>query len=404
MKRLDLYLVRNFIPPLLAAVAFFTFIIMLFYLKEIIKEGIEKGLPISILGELIFNSIGWTLALTVPMASLLATLIAVGKHNADSEVIAMRAAGISYPRIFRAFFMVAFVTCISQYYLSNEVFPNAKAETDKTIQKIRDFDPTMLLEKGQFTVIDRSEKGDRTLYYEESALLDGREFMENVQIRRTAIQPNGGLGVAELIIAERALRVQKEIEAGSFVKALRLFKGYMFIQSEGSSEFRRIDFHNGYLDINIQEVEDKITETGFKPESTVTSVLREKIKAFEVTDKDSEKTLRRYKMEVHKRAALPFAVISLTFLGFPLAIVNRRSGKGQGFGMAIIFIFMYFGLFLSSDTLAVEKALLSEPLAAWLGNIVVILFALSFSQFRLSHESLQERIQAVKNFRLGNNN
>ena len=107
-------------------------------------------------------------------------------------------------------------------------------------------------------------------------------------------------------------------------------------------------------------------------------------------------------MEVHKRAALPFAVISLTFLGFPLAIVNRRSGKGQGFGMAIIFIFMYFGLFLSSDTLAVEKAFLSEPLAAWLGNIVVILFALSFSQFRLSHESLKERIQAVKNIRLGN--
>ena len=85
--------------------------------------------------------------------------------------------------------MVTFVTCISQYYLSNDVFPKAKAETDKTIQKIRDFDPTMLLEKGQFTVIDRSENGDRTLYYEESALLDGREFLENVQIRRTAIQP-----------------------------------------------------------------------------------------------------------------------------------------------------------------------------------------------------------------------
>ena len=142
------------------------------------------------------------------MASLLATLIAVGKHNADSEVIAMRAAGISYPRIFRAFFMVALLL-VSVNIMSNDVFPKAKAETDKTIQKIRDFDPTMLLEKGQFTVIDRSENGDRTLYYEESALLDGREFLENVQIRRTAIQPDGGLGVAELIIAERALEFKK---------------------------------------------------------------------------------------------------------------------------------------------------------------------------------------------------
>jgi lipopolysaccharide export system permease protein len=403
LKRLDLYLIKNFIPPLFAAVAFFTFIIMLFYLKEIIKEGIEKGLPIAILGELIFNSIGWTLAMTVPMASLLATLIAVGKHNADSEIIAMRAAGISYPRIFLPLLYVAVVICISQFYLSNEVFPNAKAATDKTIQKIRDFDPTMLLEKGQFTVIDRSVNGDRTLYYEENSLFEGREFLKNVQIRRTSIQPDGGVGVVELIIAERALRVSKEIEAGSSVKALRLFKGYMFIQSEQSAEFKRIDFHNGFLDINIQEVEEKVTKTDFQPESTVTSVLRKKIDEFNIKDEGSEKILRRYKMEVQKRTALPFAVISLTFLGFPLAIVNRRSGKGQGFGMAIVFIFLYFGLFLSSDTLAVEKALLSEAFAAWLGNIVVIVFALSFSQFRLSHELLKERIRGISSFIRGNN-
>ena len=376
---------------------------MLFYLKEIIKEGIEKGLPIVILGELIFNSIGWTLAMTVPMASLLATLIAVGKHNADSEIIAMRAAGISYPRIFLPLLYVAVVICISQFYLSNEVFPNAKAATDKTIQKIRDFDPTMLLEKGQFTVIDRSENGDRTLYYEENALFEGREFLKNVQIRRTSIQPDGGVGVVELINAERALRVSKEIEAGSSVKALRLFKGYMFIQSEQSAEFKRIDFHNGFLDINIQEVKEKVTKTDFQPESTVTSVLRKKIDEFNIKDEGSEKILRRYKMEVQKRTALPFAVISLTFLGFPLAIVNRRSGKGQGFGMAIVFIFLYFGLFLSSDTLAVEKALLSEAFAAWLGNIVVIVFALSFSQFRLSHELLKERIRGISSFIRGNN-
>ena len=66
----------------------------------------------------------------------------------------------------------------------------------------------------------------------------------------------------------------------------------MFIQSEGSSGIR-IDFHNGYLDINIQEVEDKITETGFRPESTITSSFTRKSQESlsRVTDKDSKKPL-----------------------------------------------------------------------------------------------------------------
>ncbi len=102
---ISVHIFQTFIWPFFVGLFFFTFTILVFYLKNLITRIIEKGMDISYLLELIAYSSTWTFGFTIPMSTLLAIIIAMGGLNGDSEIIAMRAGGITYPRIFRPFFI-----------------------------------------------------------------------------------------------------------------------------------------------------------------------------------------------------------------------------------------------------------------------------------------------------------
>lgn len=380
---LDLYLLKQFLPSLAVASVFFTFIIVIFFLKETIKLAVEKNLDTMVILELCWYALGWTLTLTIPMAFLLSTILTVGALNADSEIIAMRAGGITYPRIMRPFIFVSVVVCFFQLWFSNFVVPQFTDNMENVRKFILTSDPVSTIQPGQFVTLDKTKNFVRKIYIERMVKRenDKGELLQNIQVRKIG-GTGGTMRLTELIIAQEGLKILKQTVDGHWLKALRLTKGYLFTTADDGT-FQRIDFSSGIFDLNIQEPE--VVKT-MKPIDDMASLtLPQLVAAFDkIKSYPNAETLeRKTSLEIHKRIALSLSMVLFVVLGFPLAIVNRRSGKGMGLGVSVIFIFLYFAFFMSSDTLAVSLGAVSPVVAAYMANIAIGLAAFYYTYSRL---------------------
>jgi len=387
---LDVHLLKHFLPALGVASAFFTFIVLVFFLKETIKHAVEKNLDFLVIIELCWYALGWTLTLTIPMAFLLSTILTVGGLNSDSEIIAMRAGGITYPRILRPFIFVAVVIFAFLVWFSNYVVPAFADNMENMRNFILTTDPIAAIQPGQFITLDKRENFVRKIYIEKTVrnVLSKGEVLENIQVRKIS-NVQGLQRLTEIVIAREGRKVLKHTPNGEWVKALRLTKGYVF-STGADGTFQRVDFSGGMFDLNIQEPE-KIKKMK-RIEDMGSLTLPQLIGSFETIKQypQAEKLTRKAELEIHKRFALALSVIVFVLIGFPLAVVNRRSGKGMGLGVSVIFIFIYFGLFLSAETFAVEKRLFSPWFAAYFADILMAVGAAYFSLTRLAEFSFKE--------------
>ncbi|MCW5937172.1 MAG: LptF/LptG family permease [Fimbriimonadaceae bacterium] len=99
MSRLDRLVLSELIGPWAFGVGIFTVLIMagsfLFELTRYLSEGVSPAIVL----QLTVLLLPGVLAKTFPMAVLLASLLAFGRLSGDSEIVALKAAGISVARI-----------------------------------------------------------------------------------------------------------------------------------------------------------------------------------------------------------------------------------------------------------------------------------------------------------------
>jgi lipopolysaccharide export system permease protein len=93
------YLLRQLVAPFCFALAALTSLMLLNQVAKRFGALIGKGLPWSVITEVFGLSIPFILAMTLPMAVLVAVLYTFSHLAADSEVTALRASGVSVPRI-----------------------------------------------------------------------------------------------------------------------------------------------------------------------------------------------------------------------------------------------------------------------------------------------------------------
>ena len=123
MKKLDRFLIRSFIGPFFVTFFLVIFILSLQFLWLYIDELVGKGLGLGV----IFEFLGWAACTLIPMALPLATLLAsimtLGGMGEKNELLAMKAAGISLPRIITPLIGVSVVISIGAFFAANNLIP-----------------------------------------------------------------------------------------------------------------------------------------------------------------------------------------------------------------------------------------------------------------------------------------
>src|SRR5436309_15198269 len=101
LNRLSRYIIAEILGPLGLGFLVYTFILLIRFLFQSAEMIIRRGLPVSIVGRLLLMTLPNIVVLTLPMSLLFGTLIAVGRLSSDSELIAMRASGLSLLTLYR---------------------------------------------------------------------------------------------------------------------------------------------------------------------------------------------------------------------------------------------------------------------------------------------------------------
>ena len=125
MKRLDRFILKSFIGPFIAILLVVVFILIMQFLWLYIDELVGKGLSFKV----VLEFLGWgsitMLPLSLPLATLLASMMTMGTLGENNELLAIKAAGISLQRILVPLFSACAVISIGAFFVSNNLMPVA---------------------------------------------------------------------------------------------------------------------------------------------------------------------------------------------------------------------------------------------------------------------------------------
>lgn len=125
MKKLDLYLLKSFLGPFIMAFFIVLFVLIMQFLWLYIDELVGKGLSFSIILEFLGWGSATLIPMTLPLATLLASIMTMGSLGENNELLAMKAAGVSLRRIITPLIYVSTIISIGAFFISNDLIPVA---------------------------------------------------------------------------------------------------------------------------------------------------------------------------------------------------------------------------------------------------------------------------------------
>ncbi|MDR1746404.1 MAG: LptF/LptG family permease [Tannerella sp.] len=150
IKRLYIFLLKTFLPLFAMTFGICLFIVLMQFLWKYIDEMVGKGLAISILAEEFFYAMLSFVPMSLPLAVLLASLMTFGNLGEQSELLAMKAAGISLQRIMKPLIIfLCFVACGS-FYFQNNIIPLSQVKMWTLMYSIKNKSPELEIPENTF--------------------------------------------------------------------------------------------------------------------------------------------------------------------------------------------------------------------------------------------------------------
>ena len=124
MLLLSRYFMREMILPFFFSLLMITFLLFINFLLRAVDRFLGKGLEMLTILEYLFLNLAWIIALSVPMAVLLSTLMTFGRLSEDNEINAMRASGISFITIIKAPLLYGITVALLLITFNNFILPD----------------------------------------------------------------------------------------------------------------------------------------------------------------------------------------------------------------------------------------------------------------------------------------
>lgn len=176
MRILSRYILREHAGPLVFALTALTSLLLLQYVARQLDKLVGKGLPWRVIGEFLLLSLPFTVAMTLPMAVLVATLHAFGRLAAEHEVTAFKASGVRVRTLMAPVLGASLVLSGVMLYFNDQVLPRANHRLSILLTDIVSVRPTVGLRPQVLT------KVTETFYLKAGWLDDASNRMKDVEI------------------------------------------------------------------------------------------------------------------------------------------------------------------------------------------------------------------------------
>jgi lipopolysaccharide export system permease protein len=200
VKILHRYVLKEHLGPLTFALTALTSILLLQYIGKHFGELVGKGLPTLVIAEFFGLSIPLTVALTLPMAVLVATLYAFSRLAAENEITALKASGVSVVSVLEPVLWAALGVTLVMVVFNDQVLPRSNHRLATLQRDIAQKKPTFGLRE---QVINEVSPGK--FYLRAGHLDEASNLMREVTIydmsdptrRRTIFADSGNMGMSK---------------------------------------------------------------------------------------------------------------------------------------------------------------------------------------------------------------
>ncbi len=353
VRTLDRYLVSQMGNSFLFGVLVFSVLLvagdLLFQIANLV---IDKGISLGVVTRLFVYKLPEVVVMTLPMASLLSALLTFGRLSSQSEIVALRAAGISFGRIIRPVFVASVLVSLGAMLLNETIVPMSNKAAENIMRyEIAKERPTLLREQ----VFLRDESGgflQRVIYI--SKLRQNLGTMEDILVQEF---DQGSMN--RIISAKRGTWGNGEwwLEDGKVFEVL-----------EDRSVNLLFSFARQKLPLLLGPSE--VARTFQRPADMSAWQLWGHISVMNKQGAD----LAPLRVLFHLKLAIPWACVILAVLGASLGVGPQRSGAGMGLAMSVLIVFAYYVVMSFSRSFG-EGGYLPPVVAAWAPNIIFLVIA-----------------------------
>ena len=148
VKRLHRFTLRMFFGPMVMTFFIVMFIMLMQFLWKYIDDLVGKGLEVGIILELLLYASAGLMPMAMPLAVLLASLMTMGNLGEHNELLAMKAAGVSLPRIMMPMAVVTLLITVGAFLWADHVVPVATLKLRTMIGSVQDQRPELVIRPG----------------------------------------------------------------------------------------------------------------------------------------------------------------------------------------------------------------------------------------------------------------
>lgn len=351
MKTLNRYIFRELLVPFFLGLGVFTFILLIARILKLVEMVVNRGVPAWEIFKLFSYILPAFLEVTVPMALLLAILVGFGRMSSDSEIVAMKACGLSLYQLAKPVVIFTLLVWVVSLGLAVWVRPWGNSLLRTGLYGIAKSRASVGLRERVFN----SDFPNLVIYVDE-ILPPGNSF------RGVLISDQRDPSQPMTAFARNGMLVSNE---DTSTLTLRLLDGQIEQTKLGSKNFNQTDF--AVYDFNLDWAS---ALAGLKPEAKdakemIVSELRQMI-----AEKDARgETSFVEQVELHRKFSIPFACLVFAAVGVPLGLQSTRSARSRGFSVSLVLILAYY-ILMSLGEKTGERGILPPALALWLPNLV----------------------------------
>jgi len=358
VKILDRYIASSIAAAFLSGVMVFMVLLCaidLFkgFIELVTKYGVEPGVAFSIFA----YKIPGMLVFAFPMAVLLGILLVFSRMSAESEMVAMRAGGVSFVRITIPVMIFSLLITGLTFIISNYYAPYAS----KCSEELR-------------LVALKQAKGESHLYLQKDR--DNKNILYTLQTGRLDVSDTGAVmhdvsvlyfknGAPDLLVyAPRAEWVERRYWKfyGGYVKPLGRDAAEISMQGKDSSFTLELGYQ---LTVSPILLKNDTKDPADLTSDDIRLQVREMIAAGKGTPHDLGQWLTR----LDQRFSTPFACLVFALIGAPLGLRHHRTSSAVGFGISLLVIFAFYFVNVYVTSFG-DNGTIPPAVSAWTPNVL----------------------------------
>jgi LPS export ABC transporter permease LptG/LPS export ABC transporter permease LptF len=351
-RLLDAYVVREFFGMFVVVLASFVLLMLVFTFFELVGDIVRNHIALVTVGEYLFNLAPSMVYTITPLAILIAALVTFGVLNRNSEIVAMKATGISLYRLVVPIVSISAILAVCLFLFDDYYLPSANRRQEALRNTIKGRPPQTFLHPEEKWMFGQSHPGEQGHIFYYQFFDPDNDAFANLSVFE--FNP-ATFALSRRIFASRATW-NEETETWHFEN------GWVRNISDNNSEY--IEFK----DTSFAEIHE---DPGyFKKENWQSQEMNFRQLDSYIRDlRQSGFDTMRLRIALWHKLAYPLIAIVMSVLAIPFALSMGRRGSLSGIAVAISVALAYWvvdGLFGALGNVNYLPA----ALAAWSPDVL----------------------------------